>query len=208
MLGLFFFGHFAERWWGSRKFLTYYLSTGVAGAVLYAILFYIGWFGKEPIPLKGGGELLASFIPMIGASAGIFGILACVTLIAPNLRVFVFFVIPMAMRHFAILALCISVVIIVFDLNNAGGEAGHLGGAILGFILMKCPFLLNFIPGKGQGKRRMVDAKVVRGGKMRPRVTISLDDSEIDRILDKVSSEGLQSLTEEERELLKRMSGP
>ena len=45
MLGLFFFGHFCERWWGSRKFLFFYLSTGVAGALFYVILFYLGWFG-------------------------------------------------------------------------------------------------------------------------------------------------------------------
>ena len=38
MLGLFFFGHFAERWWGSRKFLFFYLATGVAGALFYVVL--------------------------------------------------------------------------------------------------------------------------------------------------------------------------
>lgn len=224
MIGLFFFGHFAEQWWGSRKFLFYYLATGVAGAALYIVLFYAGWFGNLPADATGAGgfsgllpEYLygterenniipAAYIPMVGASAGIFGILACVAIIAPNLRVLLFFFIPMRMRTFAMLALAISCVVIVFNLNNAGGEAGHLGGAILGFILMKCPHLLNFIGEKGRGRRRTVDAQVVREKKLRPRVTIDLEDTEIDRILDKVNRDGLQSLTDEERDVLRRIA--
>jgi len=208
MLGLFFFGHFVERWWGSRKFLVFYLATGVAGALLYMVLFYVGWFGKDPIPI--GGELLsASYIPLVGASAGIFGILVGVALLAPNLKVFLFFILPMSMRTFAIGALVFSTFMILSNGNNAGGEAGHLGGAILGFILMKKPRLLSFIkdgPSHGQ-KRTTVDAKIVHEKKIRPRIDINMADSEVDRILDKVSSEGLQSLTEAEKAVLKRMAG-
>lgn len=202
MLGLFFFGHFAERWWDSRKFLVFYLSTGVAGAVFYTLLFYLGWFDTSSIPAEE-----APYIQMVGASAGIFGILACVAVIAPNLRVLLFFFLPMSMRVFAILALGISTVAILFNLNNAGGEAGHLGGAIFGFIFMKFPRLLAFAGKKRTDGRRIVDAKVVRESKMRPRISINLDESEIDRILDKVNREGIQSLTEEEREVLRRVAG-
>jgi len=199
MLGLFFFGHFAERWWGSRKFLFFYLATGVAGALFYVVLFYLGWFAKQ------GYDSSSS---MVGASAGIFGILACIAVIAPNLRVLLFFIVPMSMRNFAVLALGISVIVILFNLNNAGGEAGHLGGAILGFILMKNPWLLSFISDDTMlsRRRRVVDATIVREKKLRPRININMDDSEVDRILDKVSREGLQSLTEQERDILKRVA--
>ena len=208
MLGLFFFGHFAERWWGSRKFLFFYLATGVAGALFYVVLFYAGVFGSAPIPIGGGQTLPASYIPMVGASAGIFGILACIAVIAPNLRVLLFFIVPMSMRNFAVLALGISVVVILFNLDNAGGEAGHLGGAILGFILMKNPWLLSFISDEAMLSRRrpVVDATIIREKKLRPRININMDDSEVDRILDKVSREGLQSLTEQERDVLKRVA--
>jgi len=199
MLGLFFFGHFAERWWGSRKFLFFYLATGVAGALFYVVLFYLGWFAKQ------GYDSSSS---MVGASAGIFGILACIAVIAPNLRVLLFFIVPMSMRNFAVLALGISVVVILFNLDNSGGEAGHLGGAILGFILMKNPWLLSFISDDTMlsRRRRVVDATIVREKKLRPRININMDDSEVDRILDKVSREGLQSLTEQERDILKRVA--
>jgi hypothetical protein len=95
--------------------------------------------------------------------------------------------------------------------SNAGGEAGHLGGAILGFILMKNPRLLGFVGAGGIGMkngsggwRRTVDARVVREKKIRPRTHINLSDSEVDKILDKVNREGIQSLTEKEREILRR----
>jgi membrane associated rhomboid family serine protease len=209
MIGLFFFGHFVERWWGSQRFLVYYLATGVAGALLYMVLFYAGWFGTDPIPL-GGEELLpASYIPLVGASAGIFGVLVCVALIAPQLRVLLFFFIPMSMRTFAIGALVFSTYMILTNGNNAGGEAGHLGGAILGFILMKNPRLLSFVaegPWGGK-KRRTIDAKIVREKKIRPRIHINMDDTEVDRILDKVNQEGVQSLTEAEKNVLRRTAG-
>jgi membrane associated rhomboid family serine protease len=208
MLGLFFFGHFAERWWGSRRFLCFYLATGVAGALFYVMLFYAGLFGNEPIPIGEGQTIPASYIPMVGASAGIFGILACVAVIAPNLRVLLFFVLPMSMRTFAVMALGISVIVILFNLDNAGGEAGHLGGAILGFILMRNPQLLSFVSDEVSlsRRRRVVDATIIHEKKLRPRIDIDMDDSEVDRILDKVSREGLQSLTDQERDVLKRVA--
>jgi len=207
MLGIFFFGLFAERWWGSAKFLVFYLASGISGALLYVLLFYVGWFGPSIIP---GTDIPSSYIPLVGASAGIFAILVCIAIIAPNLRVLLFFVIPMSMRTFAIGALVFATLMILTNGDNAGGEAGHLGGAVLGFILMKNPRLLSFVDKFGSGGkkgRRTIDAKVVREKKIRPRININLDDSEVDSILDKVSREGIQSLTPEERDVLLRAKG-
>ncbi|MEI6177366.1 MAG: DUF6576 domain-containing protein, partial [Verrucomicrobiota bacterium] len=86
--------------------------------------------------------------------------------------------------------------------GNEGGEAGHLGGAILGFILMRYPWLLGgsprFIPMIERSERAPVDAK------LRPRAELQLhDDPEVDAILDKISSEGFQSLTQSERDTLR-----
>ena len=209
MMGVFFFGPFVEKWWGSKKFVVFYLASGVAGALLYMVLFFTGWFGGEFIP---GTEIPSSYIPLVGASAGIFAILVCTAVIAPNLRILLFFVIPMSMRTFAIGALIFASLMILTNGHNAGGEAGHLGGAILGFILMKNPRLLSFLDpraGAGSGKRRRrgVDAKVGYEQKIRPRITVDMEDTEVDMILDKVSREGIQSLTDEERKFLVRMSG-
>jgi len=210
MFALYMFGAFVEQWWGSRKFLVYYLLCGAAGALFYALLYQMGVFGKGLIPIGGGFVMDSSYIPLVGASAGIFGCLVAVAVIAPNLQIRLLFPpIPMKMKTFALGVLGIAVLTILFDWNNAGGEAGHLGGALLGFVLMKNPWVLGFVDRIGSGPargRKVYDATVVRETKIRPRTTVNFDHSEVDRILDKVNREGIQSLTEAERDVLRRSS--
>ena len=52
-----------------------------------------------------------------------------------------------------------------------------------------------------------MEGKVGYEQKIRPRITVDMEDTEVDMILDKVSREGIQSLTDEERKFLVRMSG-
>jgi hypothetical protein len=108
------------------------------------------------------------------------------------------------MRQLAIAMIVISIGSILFRIGgNEGGEAGHLGGAILGFILMRYPRLL--------GRDQVVTIR--REGKpfvskLRPRTNVELErDSDVDLILDKISREGFQSLTEAEREVLRKAAG-
>ncbi|NWK54826.1 rhomboid family intramembrane serine protease [Verrucomicrobiaceae bacterium N1E253] len=214
MFALYMFGSFVERWWGSRKFIVFYLLSGCAGALLYSVLYQMGLFGKSPIDLGNGFEMPAEFIPLVGASAGIYACLVGVAVIAPNLQVRLLFPpIAMKMKTLAMVALAIAMFMTLTNGHNAGGEAGHLGGAVLGYLLMRYPACLSWIDRFGRpatgGRRqgRVVDAQEVRRKKIRPRVKINLDDSEVDRILDKVNREGLQSLTEKERETLRRAAG-
>jgi len=192
-LGLFVFGPWMERWWGSARFLIFYLLCGVAGAAFYAFLVFTHVL-NDPYT-----------VPLIGASAGIYGILIGVAVVAPDLRVQLLFPpIEMSIRHMAMIVLAIAVAVVIFNLENAGGQAGHLGGAILGFILVKWPFLLgrgNAASLHNQERRESVAAK------LRPRTTVDLAAStEIDRILDKISAQGFQSLTDAERDALRNAS--
>ena len=215
MFALYMFGSFVEQWWGSRKFLVYYLLCGVSGALFYSLLYQMGVFGKEAIDIGGGILISSSYIPLVGASAGIYACLIAVAVIAPNLEVRLLFPpIPLKMRTFALGVLGIALVTTVFNLSNAGGEAGHLGGAILGFLLMKNPWVLGFVDRIGGAAsaglrrgRQVYDATVVRETKIRPRTHVNFKDTEVDRILDKVNRKGIQSLTEAEREVLRRSSG-
>jgi hypothetical protein len=86
--------------------------------------------------------------------------------------------------------------------QNSGGEAGHLGGAILGFVLMKFPWLLR--KGGRSGKIiRPPEFRRKEPPKLRPRSEVDLKSAtEVDRVLDKIAKEGLQSLTEDERKIL------
>lgn len=194
-LGLYFFGPWLERWWGSGKFLAFYLLCGAAGAAFFTLLTFLHI-------LPGGLET-----PLVGASAGIYGILIGVAVIAPDLRVMLLFPpIELSMRQLAIGLMIISAGAILLSLGgNEGGEAGHLGGAILGFILMRYPRLLGGDP----------RVETIRPPAFRPRQEPKLkprsrlldeEDSAVDSILDKVSRDGFQSLTDAERETLRRAS--
>ncbi|MBK1882911.1 rhomboid family intramembrane serine protease [Luteolibacter pohnpeiensis] len=197
-IGIYFFGPWMERWWGARRFLVFYLLCGAAGALFYSLLTLLHVL---PTDLFGG---------LVGASAGIYGILVGIAIIAPNLRAMLIFPpIELSIRQMALAVLLIAVVKIVFDLSNAGGEAGHLGGAILGFILVKYPILL------GWAKKHEKEVEIIRPkrfsfrpeAKLKPRTSVNLErDSEVDRILDKISREGIHSITAEEREKLNRAS--
>lgn len=193
-MGIFFFGPFLERWWGAQKFLIYYVLCGVAGAVFFTLLVFLGLLGD-------------SFqTPLVGASAGIYGILIGVAVIAPNLRVALLFPpIELSMRQLAIALMAISGGAILLKMGgNEGGEAGHLGGAILGYLLMRFPQLLG---GGGSEIARPVRVGPRPLPKLRPRTTLEMEqDSAVDVILDKISREGFQSLTAEEREFLQQAS--
>ncbi|BCX46937.1 rhomboidserine protease family protein [Haloferula helveola] len=206
-LGIFVFAPHVERWWGTRRFLAYYLLCGAAGAVFYAILLGIGLLPSATI-----------YTPLVGASAGVFGLLFAIYQLAPAVRVRLLIPpVELTIRQLALALAGLAMLIILGGLIfpeakifwNSGGEAGHLGGALMGLLLMKAPQLL--------GKKSEIDRKVVRpkqfrrrrvqDAKVRPRTTVDLDqESEVDRILDKVRDEGVGSLTAEERRILEEMA--
>ena len=194
-IGLFFFGPWMERWWGSKKFLIFYLLCGMAGAACFTLLTFIG-------VLHGGMQSA-----LIGASAGIYGIFIGVAVTAPNLRVMLLFPpIELSMRQLAITLMVISTGLILLKLGgNEGGEAGHLGGAILGFILVRHPWLLR--KGATAATLRQREPHARFQPKLRPQSRLHIDQaSAVDTILDKISREGFQSLTQAEREILQPAS--
>ena len=195
-LGLLFFGPHIERWMTSRAYLAFYLLCGVAGALFYTLLFFLPGFFDAYTPA----------VQMVGASAGLFGILDAFYFIAPDARILLFFVIPLKMRTFAIGYLIIESLAVIFNWHNAGGSAGHLGGAIFGFAVLKLPSLKEFViklsligsVSSKKGVRKTREATIVRESERSPLEMTK----EVDRILDKISEQGIQSLTKKEKETL------
>jgi membrane associated rhomboid family serine protease len=201
MFILWMFGSQIEARWGQRTFMIYYLVCGLGGAIAYGLFNLAG---------------LSSFSPMVGASGAIYGILLAYGLTFPESVILVMMIIPMKAKY----------AVLVFGLielmSTASGSAGnvahlaHLGGMLTGFIFLKLtiPSLSAGIgaPGKlggawkrWQTKRRM---KIVKPDKKADPTNGDLPkrgkQSEIDAILDKISREGLQSLTAEEQDILRR----
>ena len=105
------------------------------------------------------------------------------------------------MRTMALVFLGIAVLSLMAGSDNAGGEAAHLGGALLGFVLVKYPRSLDWAD-------RMSPQAIQRGsrqGRWQKQVEKRRrEEKEVDRILAKVRREGLASLTRREKSTLKR----
>ncbi len=204
MLGLWMFGTQIEALWGQRTFTLYYFVCGIGGAILY------GLFGLLGI---GGGW-------MLGASGAIMGLLLAYGMTYPDNLIFIMGILPIKAKYMVILYGMMDLLSI--PKNDGVANLAHLGGLLAGFI-----FIQITIPGlsgqmfKGnslgswwrrtQTKRRM---KVVRPKKTtssEPKssgfhsgTSTNPDQQRIDKILDKISREGLQSLSDEEQDLLRR----
>ena len=132
MIGLFFFGPMIENYLGSRRYLAFYLLCGIAGAFSYLILWSAHILIDSP------------WTQLVGASAGIFGVLIAAAQVAPDATILIYGIIPMRLRMMAYILLGIAVYTVFTAGTNAGGEAAHLGGAVAGFALIKYPRVLNF----------------------------------------------------------------
>jgi membrane associated rhomboid family serine protease len=177
MLGLFFLGPSLERQWGGRKFLTFYLSCGVAGGLFY-------------IMLVTAGILLPA--PMAGASGAILGVLTACAILFPHFVVFIV-VFPVPIRVAAVILMGIAFFTVLSKGANAGGEACHFAGIAVGAIYVLSDSWRNAL------KLRFKASKWEKYIESERRLRI-----EVDRILKKVHDHGIQSLTPSEKSILKK----
>ena len=191
MIGLYFFGPLVEQYLGGKRFLAFYLLCGIFGAVLYLLLNLGGLIFGDSIP---GFLFNDPSTPLVGASAGVFGILLAGAFLSPNVKVLVFFIIPMRLSTMAYGLVALALFTVFFGKNNAGGEAAHLGGAAAGWYFIRNPHHLNgffdFL-----GKADPTSRHFALGGKKE-------NLEEVDKILDKIHKKGLHSLSEKEKKLL------
>lgn len=191
MIGLFFFGPLVERYLGGKRYLAFYLLCGIFGAVLYLILNVGGYVFGESVP---GLLFHDTGTPLVGASAGVFGVLLAGAFMAPNVKVLVFFIIPMRLSTMAYGLVLLALFTVLFGRNNAGGEAAHLGGAAAGWYFIRNPHHLNgFFDFLGKAD------PTSKHFALRDKGTKQAD---VDRILDKIHKKGLQSLTKKEKKVL------
>lgn len=203
MFGLWIFGSMVEQVLGRRKYLAFYLVCGIMGGVLYVFLNLLGMMG---INLPG---VLDSDprSPLVGASAGVFGVIIACAYLAPNAVVqLIFPPIPLKMKYFAYGYVGLALFNLLVSGRNAGGDAAHIGGAIAGYFFIRNPHhLLDFFDILGNSKKPR-GPRGPRGRPGKPGKPRAPSEDEIDRILDKVNLKGIQSLTAKEKKVLEKAS--
>ncbi len=189
MLGLYFFGSLVEQYLGKKRYAAFYLVCGLCGGVLFMLLNLIGILGLH-LP---GALTVNAATPLIGASAGVFGVIVACAYISPNAVVQLLFPpIPLKMRTFAYgYVAFVALNLFLIRGANQGGDAAHLGGAIAGYYFIRRPHLLrDFFD-------VFKNSNLPPNGKKR-----SASEAEIDAILDKIQREGIHSLTPAEKKIL------
>lgn len=196
MLVLFFFGTMVESDVGKRGLLRLYLVSGVVGGML-ELLFGLS-MGFDP--------------KVIGASGACYGIMVYAACMAPRMRV-IFFIFPIEMRWLVGFLVFMGVYSTLVSLTGgpSGGVAhrAHLGGALWGFLAFRYfrsfYMTLDFRPSPLLGKLgklgklgRWRRGRLERGRARRRAV--------MDGLLDKVHSQGVNSLSAAERRFLESES--
>ena len=207
MMGLFFLGRAVEGMIGSKRLLLLYLSSGAVGGVFQTVLGLI-------FPSVFG-------IPVAGASAGVFGLLAALGTLVPYSEMLLFFILPVQTMYVAWAGAIGAAFYVMVPAQPHIAHAAHLGGMIGAFV-----FVRFFIQHRWQlpqwmlqwrlPQRRIAPPRelaIKRAGKswsskpLPPAEDLSADEylqKEVDPILDKISARGIQSLTQREREILER----
>lgn len=218
MFGLWMFGRIFEFQFGTRRFVWLYLLSGVAGGLTECGFNFVMQFAH----VQGPDWLDLS---VIGASAGVMGVIVAYAVRNPNSLIFLFFFFPLKAKWMALGWAVFTTYYTMEPLASGQIPAGmqtahaaHLGGMafaflwalIIGFRERRGGVSL-FSPARGwtvhpaAGPPRSVADHPIIGGPNSPE-TDDADERRLDDLLGKIHAHGLDSLTDEERRFLRRMS--
>jgi membrane associated rhomboid family serine protease len=185
MLGLYLFGSRVEARLGSRRFLTLYLVSGVTGAV--ASMFF------------------TPNAAVIGASAGVFGVMMAFAMFWPRERIYVWGVLPVEAR---VLVIVTTALALYAGFGGRGGgiaHFAHLGGYVGAWAYL---WWTERHSSANHFRRRVQAAtpRVKRAELSREHLNLEgmhpITREETTRILDKIDAEGMRSLTPQELQFL------
>ncbi len=200
MIVLFFFGPPLEARWGSREFTKYFLICGMGGV--------------------GLSFIFASSASIIGASAAVYGLMLAFAMTWPKAPIYVWGIYPVQARWLVAFFFLLA---FTSAFGGAGGgiaHFAHLGGLVTGFIYLKSDWkasdkLQGFARAAGAKARRLAivpSEDTSRSSASKARSADALGTKEkatldaVDQVLDKISAEGMSSLTDDERALLDEVS--
>lgn len=141
MLVLWMFGAVLENYWGSKRFINFYLICGIGAAIAQMVM--IPWeVGREvhaAVPPEYWDEAIQVNVDrfsMIGASGAIMGVMAAFAYLFPNTELFIYFIpIPVKAKY----VIPVFVLLDIFGGISGGDNIGHfahLGGALVGLLIV------------------------------------------------------------------------
>lgn len=210
MLWLWVFGYMLQDLTGNRKIFPVFIYGALAGAVAFIAATHL-------IPSLQPGVSYASYF---GASSGVMAIALAVTAISPGYRI-----LPLLKGGIPVWVLTlfyVAVDLVSVPLNNPALHIAHLAGALTGFLFIYFyrkgydmgewmnnlyDWINNlFNPDKPKKNKSFKEELFYKADKKPYKRTPNITPQRIDEILDKINQQGYDSLSEDEKELLKRAS--
>lgn len=160
MFALWMFGSTMENYWGGKRFLVYYMITGLGAAAMQMAVNETQIFlaaaemtAEQILMVEQEGlsllmtnrnyidPVMASYnqlinTPMVGASGAVFGLLLAFGMSFPNSVIYLYFAIPIKAKYFVIMY---GLFELYSGVSNSGGNIAHfahLGGMVFGFFLI------------------------------------------------------------------------
>ena len=162
MFALWMFGNQLENVWGGKRFLTYFMITGLGAATLHIgvnqlqISLVEAKMSAEQISMvvKDGYAALRNGMnftdplmrelntlyhtPTVGASGAVFGVLLAFGMLFPNTLIYIYFALPVKAKYFVIIYGAIELWSgIQNNPSDNVAHFAHLGGMIFGYFLIK-----------------------------------------------------------------------
>src|SRR5688572_28903395 len=210
LLWLWVFGYIFLDLTGNRKIIPLYIYGGLAGALAFILAYNFLPGLKQSLPM----------VKALGASAGVMAIAAAVTSISPGYRIF-----PMLFGGIPVWVLMVIYLIIdlaSIPLSNPGGLIAHLAGALTGFLFIYffrrgfdwSEWMNNFFdwvsnlfnPDKPKKGKNIKQELFYKSERQPYHKTPNITEQRVNEILDKISQKGYSSLTDDEKDILKRAS--
>ena len=160
MFALWMFGSVLEQAWGPKRFLIYYMITGIGAGLIQVLVIFIqvhyaeAGLSADQIaqvretgfdilqnsqnfgdPLMGKLNLLYN-MTTIGASGAVFGLLLAFGMLFPNSLIYLYFFIPIKAKWFVIIYGAIELFSGVYNTGSNIAHFAHLGGMIFGFFMI------------------------------------------------------------------------
>jgi rhomboid family protein len=194
MLVLYYIGNIFLDFFTPKQFLVYYFLGIISGGVFYMLSY-------NYLPALQTQKTI-----LVGASAGVTGVLIGIASLIPNYALRFRFIGNIKLLYIALAFIILDIVQI--PSGNAGGHLAHLGGALIGYLLTKQfqqgKLLIVWIENLFQSNRKK-PLKTVYKNKSASQTKTNKTDSQqvqIDRILDKISKSGYETLSKEEKDFL------
>ncbi len=209
MLFLYWFGRLITGYLGQNKILGLYVWGGLAGGALYVLAYNL-------LPFY---ESVAANSTLVGASGAVLAVVVGAATFQPNFTVQLFLFGPVRIKYIAAFVVLSSFFGVTG--SNAGGEIAHLGGALMGYIIITqlqkgndwsksvvqfISWVKSFFVRQPKiyvsHKKEQKTSRKSRKSSSTSKSSKNTSQAEIDAILDKISEKGYDALSKEEKQKL------